>query len=295
MDSLGSLNAFVTAAESGSYVSAGRQLGISSSAVGKAITRLEERLSTRLFHRSTRSLALTPEGKLFLERCRRIFSEMEAAELELAEIKNIPQGRIRVSLPLAGMLFMPVLTNFMNAYPEIKLDLDFTDRVVDVIDEGFDIVIRTGKVNDSRLKSKTLGNFDHKIVASPAYLKQYGTPKKPEDLKKHSYLLYKFSSNGKIEKWPFKKTNKNFEMDFDNSFVTNTIDPLIHLTEEGLGISCIPNFAIKTQLEKGSLVTILDKYLDQVGTFKALWPSSKYCSPRLRVFIDYLATHLFAR
>ena len=138
MDSLGSLNVFVRAAEARSFTVAGRQLGVSSSAIGKAVARMEERLGVRLFHRSTRSITLTAEGALFLERCRRIFSEIEAAELELSQTQEAPRGTLRVSLPLAGNLMMPTLVAFMRAYPEIRLDLDFSDRVVDVIEEGFE-------------------------------------------------------------------------------------------------------------------------------------------------------------
>jgi DNA-binding transcriptional LysR family regulator len=135
MDSLGALNAFVQAAEARSFTIAGRQLGVSSSAIGKAVARREERLGVRLFHRSTRSVTLTAEGALFLERCRRIFSEIKAAELELSQTHEAPRGTLRVSLPLAGTL-MPTLVGFMRAYPEIVLDLDFSDRVVDVIEEA---------------------------------------------------------------------------------------------------------------------------------------------------------------
>ena len=134
MDSLGSLNVFVQAAEARSFTVAGRQLGVSSSAIGKAVARMEERLGVRLFHRSTRSVTLTAEGSLFLERCRRIFSEIEAAELELSQMHEAPRGTLRVSLPLVGMLMMPTLVAFMRAYPEIMMDLDFSDRVVDVIE-----------------------------------------------------------------------------------------------------------------------------------------------------------------
>jgi DNA-binding transcriptional LysR family regulator len=157
MDSLGSLNAFVQAAEARSFTVAGRQLGVSSSAIGKAVARMEERLGVRLFHRSTRSITLTAEGALFLERCRRIFSEIEAAELELSRTQDAPRGTLRVGLPLAGILMMPTLVAFMRAYPEITLDLDFSDRVVDVIEEGFDAVVRFADAGDSRLKSRAWG------------------------------------------------------------------------------------------------------------------------------------------
>src|SRR5260221_3513288 len=124
MDSLSALSAFVRAAEVRSFTDAGRQLSLSSSAIGKAVARLEERLGVRLFHRSTRSIALTQEGKLFLESCRRIFSEIETVELEFAQTKGEPRGRLQVSLPLIGMLMMPTLSRFIRAYPEIELDMD---------------------------------------------------------------------------------------------------------------------------------------------------------------------------
>jgi len=159
MDRLGPLNAFVHAAESRSFTATGRELGISASAVGKAVARLEERLGVRLFHRSTRSIALTPEGEMFLRRCQTIFEEIEAAELELAQSTAAPRGKLRISLPLISMLLMPSIAGFVAAYPEIDLDLDFSDRLVDVIEEGFDAVIRTGKLSDSLLKVRTLGTY----------------------------------------------------------------------------------------------------------------------------------------
>ena len=197
MDSLGSLNAFVQAAETRSFTIAGRQLGVSSSAIGKAVARMEERLGVRLFHRSTRSITLTAEGALFLERCRRIFSEIEAAELELSKTHEAPRGILRVSLPLAGMLMMPTLVAFMRAYPEIILDLDFSDRVVDVIEEGFDAVVRFAEVGDSRLMTRALGTYRRRLVAAPAYLAAKGVPLIPDDLKAHACLHHKFSDQRK--------------------------------------------------------------------------------------------------
>ena len=131
---------------------------------------MEERLRVRLLHRSTRSITLTAEGALFLEHCRRIFSEIEAAEIELSQTHEAPRGTLRVSLPLIGILMMPTLVAFMRAYPEIILDLDFSDRVVDVIEEGFDAVVRFAEISDSRLMSRALGTYRRRLVAAPAYL-----------------------------------------------------------------------------------------------------------------------------
>lgn len=294
MDNLGSLNAFVHAAETRSFTVAGRQLGVSSSAIGKAVARLEERLGVRLFHRSTRTITLTPEGACFLERCRRIFCEIEAAELELAQTQGAPRGKLRVSLPLAGMLMMPTLSAFMRAYPKIELDLDFTDRLVDVIDEGFDAVVRAGEVSDSQLMTRPLGTFRLKLVGSPDYFALKGIPKKPDDLTSHACLHHRYATNGKLERWPLCRGRKDIEIDLPKTAVANTIEPLIYMIEQGLGIACLPGFAIRHQLDEGTLITVLEDYTSHSGTFRMLWPSSRYMSPKLRVFVDFMVQNLFA-
>nr|WP_244234731.1 LysR family transcriptional regulator [Pseudomonas aeruginosa] len=191
MDSLSGFTVFVRVAETRSIVGAARTLGVSASAVGKRVARLEEKLGVRLFHRSTRSITLTAEGSLFLERSRRILAEIEATELELSQSRETPRGRLRVSLPLVSGLVLPTLADFMQAYPDIELDLDFSDRVVDVVDEGFDVVLRTGQPVDSRLSMRELGEFQLKLVGSPAYFARHGTPRCPEDLLRHTCLHYR--------------------------------------------------------------------------------------------------------
>jgi DNA-binding transcriptional LysR family regulator len=203
MDNLAGVSAFVQAAEALSFVEAGRLLGVSASAIGKSVLPdWRPRLGVRLFHRSTRSMTLTAEGRLFLQRCQRILGEMAAAEQELSDTRSAPRGKLRVSLPLVGGLLNPVLATFIRRYPEIELELDFSDRRVEVIEEGFDAVIRVGETEDSRLMSRLLGSFHLQLVASPAYLRQAGTPQCPDDLRQHACLLYKFPTTGKVEAWP---------------------------------------------------------------------------------------------
>lgn len=290
MDRLGSLNAFVQAAEARSFTLAGRQLSVSSSAIGKAVARLEERLGVKLFHRSTRSVTLTPEGALFLERCRRILTEVEAAEMEIAETQGAPRGKLRVSLPLVGMLMMPALCAFMRAYPEIELDLDFSDRLVEVIDEGFDVVVRAGEVNDSRLMNRMLGRFRLMLVAAPRYLKERGTPRKPEELEAHACLQHRYATSGKLEPWPLRGRKT---IPLPSTVVANTIEPLITMAEQGLGIACLPDLAIRRQLKDGTLVAVLARHTQHSGPFRLLWPQSRYPSPKLRAFSDFMAQHLF--
>ncbi len=292
MDSLGSLNAFVHAAEARSFTVAGRQLGVSSSAIGKSVARMEERLGVRLLHRSTRSIALTAEGALFLERCRRIFSEIEAAELELSQTHEAPRGTLRVALPLAGMLMMPTLAAFMRAYPEIMLDLDFSDRVVDVIEEGFDAVVRFADAGDTRLMSRALGTYLRRLVAAPAYLAAKGVPKTPDDLKAHACLHHRFPTSRRFEQWPVPPEQAGVEIELPKTAVASTLEPLIHLAEQGLGIAYLPDFAIGRQLREGLLVTVLDDYTDRSGPLRVLWPSSRHLAPKVRAFVDFLAANL---
>jgi DNA-binding transcriptional LysR family regulator len=295
MDQLGTLGIFVQAAEAGSFVAASRTLGLSSSAVGKAIARLEDSIGVRLFHRSTRSMTLTHEGSFYLDTCRRILSELDEAQAELSKSHTAPRGLLRVSLPLTGMLLMPALSAFMRAYPDIRLDLDFTDRLVDVIEEGFDAVIRTGDVRDTRLMSRKLGGFRHQIVASPDYLAAWGTPMAPEDLLHHKCLHHRYPSTGKLEQWPLSRDGVELRLDLPTTTIASTIEPLIHLAENGFGVTCLPPFAVKAQVVNGSLRSLLEDYLSATGTFRILWPTSRYLSPKIRVFVDFMAVNLFVR
>jgi DNA-binding transcriptional LysR family regulator len=294
VDTLGTLKIFVHAADAGSFTDAGRQLGLSSSAVGKAIVRLEEHLGARLLHRSTRTVTLTPEGACFLERSRRILGELEAAEMEVSSTRNTPSGTLRVSLPLAGMLMMPALTAFMQAYPAIDLDLDFTDRLVDVIDEGFDAVIRAGEVGDSRLMTRALGPFRLMLVCSTGYIERHGLPTDVEHLKNHACLHHRYSTSGKLERWPLVKDGRRIDIDLPRGTVVNTIEPLIDMVAAGLGIACLPDFAIEEELRSGNFKVVLGEYSRHEGMFRILWPSSRHMSSKLRVFVNFMGNTLLS-
>ncbi|KAA6173312.1 LysR family transcriptional regulator [Pseudomonas veronii] len=293
MDSLSSLSVFVQVAETRSFTAAGRVLGVSSSAVGKSIARMEERLGVRLFHRSTRSITLTSEGALFLERSRRILAEVEAAEQELTQAGAIPRGKLRISVPQVRGLLMPVLSDFMRAYPAIELDVDFSDRMVDVIEEGFDAVIRTGKPEDSRLMARHLGYYQLVLVGTPGYFDQHGTPQRPQDLSRHACLRHKFCATGKLENWPLRQVPGIAEPTLRAPLVSTTIESLNHVVLEGLGIACLPDYMVNQAVEQGRLQRVLDDYLEHRGSFWMLWPSSRHASAKLRVFIDHMCAGLF--
>lgn len=251
-------------------------------------------MAVRLFHRSTRSITLTAEGTLFLTRCRRIIAEIDAAQQELSLASELPRGRLRVSLPLVSSLVLRVLGEFMKTYPEIELDLDFTDRMVDVIEEGFDAVVRTGELNDSRLTARKLGQYRSLLVASPDYLRQHGIPTTPYDLLHHRCLHYRFAHSGKLEPWCLKLPSPETELQLPVSMVCNNIETRVCFALQGLGVANLPDFSIRELLATGQLGSVLDDYVTREGTFYILWPASKHPSPKVRVLVDFLSARMFA-
>lgn len=292
MDSLNGFVVFVQVAETRSFVAAGRLLGVSASAVGKSVARLEEKLGVRLFHRSTRSVTLTAEGALFLERSRRILAEIEAAQQELSQASSAPRGRLRVSLPMVSSLVLPVLGEFMRAFPEIELDLDFTDRRVDVIEEGFDAVVRIGNPVDSRLSARRLGSFAMQVVASPDYLALRGTPQVPADLLQHTCMHYRWPNSGKLETWALRQAPGEPELQLPTSMICNNIETRVCFALQGLGVTYLPEFAIREPLADGRLQLILEDYVEHRGVFYVLWPASKHPSPKVRALVDFLCTRI---
>lgn len=292
MEHFGALGAFVRAAEARSFTEAGRVLGISSSAVGKAIARLEAELGVRLFHRSTRAVTLTSEGELFLDRCHRIFSEFEAAKGELGEASGRPRGKLRLGLPQLGVWLMPHLIAFQRSFPEIELELEFSDRLVNVIDEGFDAVMRIGEVDDSRLIMRRLNGYRHQLVASPDYLALRGVPLEPGDLSSHACLRYRYPTSGKLDPWPLKVQGRPIQVELPHIATANSIEPLLSMAREGQGIACLPDFVIKELVDQGDLVPVLEPYVEDYRAFAILWPSSRQPLPKIKAFVDFMSRRL---
>lgn len=292
MDNLTTLNAFVQVAHTHSFVAAGRVLGVTASAVGKSVARLEERLGVRLFHRSTRSVTLTAEGELFLQRSRRILREIEEAEAELSQVSQAPRGRLKVSLPLVGHPFLPVLADFKQAYPDVELDLSFTDRRVDVVEEGYDAVLRSGEAPDSRLSSRLVGDYRMIVVAAPTYLERHGTPQRFSDLAQHSCILFRFPNTGKLQRWPLHAQGVELDQHLPAAMICNNLEARVCFALHGIGIAYLPDFAIREALDSGQLLQVLPDCTEH-GSFRMMWPSSRHPSPKLRVFIDFLKERLF--
>ncbi|WP_323119343.1 LysR family transcriptional regulator [Burkholderia alba] len=293
MDNLNGIVAFVRTAETLSFVAAGRRLGISASAVGKTIAKLEQSLGVRLFHRTTRKVTLTDEGRHFHERCHRILEELRDAEAMLSEAAQTPRGRLRVSLPVIGYRFLlPVLPEFRQRYPDIELDLDFNDRLIDVVDGGFDAVIRSGQLTDSSLMSRRLGPFRFLLCAAPGYLAQTGTPRTLPDLAAHGCVRYRFPTTGKLQPWALAP-DRGEPPYLRTAMTCNNMEALRAAVIAGFGIGYMPDFLARDALADGALATVLDDHPIDPGQFSVLWPSSRQLSPKLRVFVDFMCARLF--
>lgn len=286
MDNINGMLAFVRAAQFQSFTAAGERLGISASAVGKGVARLETRLNVRLFNRSTRRISLTDEGQLFFERCQAIVSQIEEAEHELSRLSSLPRGKLRVSLPAIGYrILLPYLAEFMQRYPEIELELDFSDRMVDIIAEGVDVAVRSGELTDSEMMSRTLGPFRFVIVGSPGYFARHPQPQHPQDLLQHLCLRYRFPKNGQFQSWDF---NEDYHITLPVPLSFNNLEGLLQASLRGVGLTYVPQFIVREYLASGELISVLEDCLSDAGKFSMVWPSSRHLLPKIRVFIDFL-------
>lgn len=293
LDSLTGLAAFVHAAEARSFAAAGRQLGVSASAISKSIGRLEARLGVRLLNRTTRSVTLTEEGALFHQRCRRILDEIRDAEAALSHAVEVPRGRLRVSAPqwVGHRLLLPDLPAFLARFPEIWMDLDLEDRVVNVVEEGLDAVVRTGSLPDSGLMSRRLGVHRFVICGTPDYLRRRGMPMRPDDLAAHDCIRFKFPSTGLIEPWSLRGSVQGDEnsVRVPASLVFNNTDAVVWAATAGLGLAQVPACVATHLLARGELRTVLDDFMIDKGSLWLLWPPNRHLSPKVRCFIDFAA------
>jgi DNA-binding transcriptional LysR family regulator len=292
MDSLTSLTSFVRTAETLSFVQAAHVLGISASAVGKNVARLEQQLGVRLFHRSTRSVSLTAEGALLLERSRQILEQIRDVEAEITQAVSHPSGKLRISLPVIGYrLLTPLLPHFSQLYPDIDLELDFSDRLVNVIDEGFDVAIRSGEMQDSRLQARTLGSFRFVLCASPRYLHAHPPPNTSAELAQHHCILFRFPATGLVQGWELSDLRITGDFQPAKLLTVNNIEAMVQSTLAGMGISYVPDFVVNALLERGELQEVLCGSCERESRFSAIWPASRYLSPRVRCFVDFIAAN----
>ncbi|MET3130975.1 DNA-binding transcriptional LysR family regulator [Oxalobacteraceae bacterium GrIS 1.11] len=227
--------------------------------------------------------------------CRHILDEIKDAETELLKSTGVPRGRLKVSLPAIGYrLLMEKLPEFMSSFPDIELELDFTDRIVDIIEERFDAVVRSGTLPDSRLMARKLGPMRFVVCGSPQYLAARGIPRHPGELQTHACLRFRYPSSGKLQEWKLDGETDAVELRLPCSLVCNNAEALMASAMHGLGLAYLPLFLAKEAIAKGALLPVLEEYEAARVTFWVLWPSKRHMPPRLRVFLDFLCTKLLA-
>lgn len=285
-DRITEIVAFVRAVEAKSFTRAGERLGVSRSAVGKSIARLERHLGTRLLHRTTRSLSLSQEGTLFYERCSRILQDLEEAELAASSHGEEPFGTLRLDLPVSfGRLHvMPLITSFLRRWPEISIQASFTDHFTDLVAEGIDLAIRIGGEGDNRLVGRTLASNRMVICASPDYVATHGAPVTPDDLRAHQCIG--FMSGGRPLDWRFQADGRSWTQAVHGRLRLNSTETILEATLDGTGLAQLDQFVAGSALKSGRLIPVLDRFAAEGAAVRAVYPSRRYLSPKVRLFID---------
>jgi LysR family transcriptional regulator for bpeEF and oprC len=290
MDNLGGILAFVRAAEARNFTKAAQQLGMSPSGVSKAISRLEDQFKVRLLHRTSRSVTMTPEGTAFYERCRQIVADLEGAEQMLSQSRELPQGTLRITLPLSiGRLHLArVIPEFTARYPEVTLSASFSDRLIDLIDEGYDVAVRLGKPPDSRLIARQLAVGAMVTCASPAYLKRHGTPRIPEDLASHNCIRFVGPNTGRSFEWKFQRDGKRFGVPVSGNLTLDHAEALVEAALAGTALIQISSYVTTAAVRAGDLKAVLKEFQVEAPTIWVMYPQNRHLTPRVRTFVDFL-------
>lgn len=282
------MECFVAVVEAGSFVGAGDALRLSKAAVSRCVIGLEARLGARLLQRTTRRLSLTEAGQAYYARCKQIMAEMEEADSAVGQVTGQPLGRLRVNVPFSfGVLHLaPLWGRFMSVYPEVELDVTLGDRFVDVVEEGYDAVVRIGRLGDSSLVSRPLARTRMVLCATPEYLQRHGQPQQLADLAQHRIVSYAYASSGDV--WRFEGSEGTQDVHFRAIFRTNNGDTCTAVALAHQGLVCQPDFLIYRELQAGRLVEVLPEYhLGEIG-IHLLYPSRKHLSVKVRVLAEFL-------
>ncbi len=294
MDRLEAMNLFMRVAERGSFAAVAEQLRVARSVVTRQIAALETHLGIKLMTRSTRRLTLTSAGAAYLEKCRVILNLVEAAETDVAEEHLTPRGNLRIGLPLIFGLkrLLPGLLDFAQRYPEVSLDMDYTDRRLNLIEEGFDLSIRiTDRLEPGDIVRK-LGSCQLLVVASPDYLARHGRPQHPAELKHHECLTY--TNDARNASWLFWVEGRLEPVEVRSRISANNGEALMEAVACGMGIALQPDFIAEPYLAMGKVEVVLEPFAQPALGIYALLPSNRYMPYRVRVFIDFLAAWLKA-
>lgn len=292
-DPLEGMSVFAAVVEAESFTGAARQLRLSKGAVSQQLQKLEDRLGVRLLNRTTRRLSMTDEGRAFYEHCRRILDEAREAVDTLDTLDPSPRGVLRINAPMSfGILHLgPAVADFMHEYPDVEIDMSLNDRMIDVVEEGFDMAIRIARLPDSSLIARRLAPCRRVVMASPDYWDRRGRPRHPSDLKDHDALIYDYLPEP--DTWTFKEPDKGpkgrFSVTVSGRMRANNGEVLLNAAKRGIGVDFAPTFFCCGELQSGELETVLTEYEDDPISVYAVYPHRRHLSPRVRAFVDFLA------
>jgi len=290
MDVTSDLRVFVRVMDRGSFSAAASDLGLTPSAVSKLVSRLEDRLGARLLERSTRRLALTPEGETFLARARRIVADIDEAEAEVASVRGAPRGRLHINSGTAFGLHQlaPALADFLARYPEIDVELSITDRLVDLIEAQADIAVRSGHIPQGPFIQRKIADLQRVICAAPSYLERHGTPRVPADLKDHDCIVV---AGAGLNRWLFETRSGVDVMEVRPRVLTDDAEAAVRLAIAGAGIIRLSDVIVGGPLRDGELVPLLtESHHVEPFPLNAIYPAGRQRLPRVAVFLEFLVT-----
>jgi DNA-binding transcriptional LysR family regulator len=292
MDKLDAMNAFAKVVAAGSYAEAARRLGLTRSAVSKAVMELEQLLGARLLDRTTRRVTPTEAGSAYYERCVSILADVEETELQISRLHDEPRGILKINAPMSfGILYLgEAVAEFMRSYPELRIELTLNDRFIDPLEEGVDVTVRIGTLSDSSLIARRLAPARLSLVASPEYLARAGLPANPEDLAQHKCLAYGHMAS--VHRWQLRHGTETITAPFQAALCSNNGEVLRAAALAGNGIALLPTFLVGPDIAAGRLQVVLPDYPPlELGIF-ALYAPNRYLAAKTRVFIDFLAKRL---
>ena len=290
MDKLNAISVFCKVIETQSFTQAANQQNISVAMASKLVSQLEEHLKTRLLQRTTRKIVPTEAGMLYYQRCQSILLDLSEADSSISNMATSLQGNLLISVPRDfGLLYIsPNLPKFIELHPNLHVEIEFEDKRVDLVAEGYDLALRIGYMQDSSLVARKISSSPMHFVASPSYLEARGTPLTPDDLEYHQGLLYKSSLNQ--VHWQSTKANQIQRYKIQSKVVSNNGMALLEMTKAGLGISNSPSFFVKDALASGELIEILSEYKQKPLDIYVVYPNRRHLPAKVRAFIEFLAS-----